>query len=434
MSKIAIIGAGISGLAAGYYLSRKHSVSVFESEPRLGGHTNTVTVDSSIGPLPIDTGFIVHNHRTYPNLVRLLRELGVQTQDSDMSFAVSCPENGFEYSSRGMAGFLGHGANLLRPLSYELLREIIRFNRLAPRYLDRPENLNTTLGDFLDECHFQGAFLDYYLFPMASAVWSASTSTIRSFPAQTLIRFFENHGMLGINTHPQWKTVRGGSNRYLAPLSAPFRDRIHLYARLTSIDRYPSGVTLNFSDRPSMNFDDVVFACNCDRVLPLLSNPTVAERDVLKHFTTSRNETCLHTDSRLLPRRGGARASWNYNLHLNNGHAATVTYHMNRLQSLPVEEDYCVTLNANAAIDPAKVIRRMTYFHPLFTAEAIRAQSRWSEISGQNRTHFAGAYWFYGFHEDGLNSALRVAAALGVNASASTHAVHSGEAALGATA
>jgi predicted NAD/FAD-binding protein len=301
-------------------------------------------------------------------------------------------------------------------MSYELLREIIRFNRLAPRYIANHENSGATLGDFLGECHFQGVFLDYYLLPMASAVWSTASSAVRSFPAQTLIRFFANHGMLGITSDLQWRTVRGGSHSYLAPMSAPFRDRVHLSSNLTSVSRSGSNVTLNFMDRPSLDFDEVVFACNCDRVLPLLESPTDAERDVLRHFTTSRNETCLHTDSRLLPRRGSARASWNYNLHLNNGHAATVTYHMNRLQALPVEEDYCVTLNANGSIDPARVLRRMTYWHPLFTADAIRAQSRWNEISGHNHTHFAGAYWFYGFHEDGLNSALRVAATLGVNA------------------
>ncbi len=416
MSRIAIIGAGISGMAAGYYLSRRHTVWLFEAEARLGGHTNTVMVDSSAGPLPVDTGFIVYNDRTYPRLVRLFDELGVATQPSDMSFAVTCPENGFEYSSRGVRGFFNEGANLLRPLSYELLREIMRFNRLAPRYLERRDSRNTTLGDFLDEYHFQGAFLDYYLLPMASAVWSASMNAVRAFPADTLIRFFSNHGMLGINTHPQWKTVNGGSRSYIGPLTAPYVDRIFVESRIESIARHGAGVTIRFADQPSMEFDDVVFACNCDRVLPMIENPTDAEREVLGCFTTSRNETCLHTDTNLLPRRAAARASWNYNLHLNNGKRAAVTYHMNRLQALPVAEDYCVTLNDNDSIDPAKVIRRMTYWHPLLTREAIRAQSRWNEISGKNRTHFAGAYWFYGFHEDGLNSASRVAEALGVRA------------------
>ena len=413
--RIAVIGSGISGLAAAYYLSRKHTVSVFEAEPRLGGHTNTVTVETSRGSLPVDTGFIVHNDRTYPNLVKLLVELNVETQQSEMSFAVSCPETGFEYSSRGLRGFFAQRANLLRPLPYQLLKEITRFNRTAPRVLNQPENPEMTLGDFLDEHKFRGVFLDYYLYPMASAIWSAASATIRSFPAQTLTRFFSNHGMLGINTHPKWKTIRGGSQTYIEPLTVPYRERIHLEARISSISRIATGIELKFVDRLPMAFDKVVFACNCDRVLPLLEAPTDAERDILSHFTTSRNEACLHTDSRLLPRRPEARASWNYNLHLNNGHAATVTYHMNRLQALPTAEDYCVTLNENGAVNPAKVIRRMTYFHPLFTAQAIRAQSRWEEISGQNHTHFAGAYWFYGFHEDGLNSAQRVARALSVS-------------------
>lgn len=413
--RIAVIGSGISGLAAAYYLSRKHTVSVFEAEPRLGGHTNTVTVETSRGSVPVDTGFIVHNDRTYPNLVKLLVELNVETQQSDMSFAVSCPETGFEYSSRGLRGFFAQRANLLRPLSYQLLKEITRFNRTAPRVLNQPENPGMTLGDFLDEHKFRGVFLDYYLYPMASAIWSAASATIRSFPAQTLTRFFSNHGMLGINTHPKWKTIRGGSQTYVEPLTVPYRERIQLEARISSISRSATGIKLKFVDRPPMAFDKVVFACNCDRVLPLLEAPKDAERNILSHFTTSRNEACLHTDSRLLPRRPEARASWNYNLHLNNGHAATVTYHMNRLQSLPTPEDYCVTLNENGTVNPAKVIRRMTYFHPLFTAQAIRAQSRWEEISGQNHTHFAGAYWFYGFHEDGLNSAQRVARALSVS-------------------
>jgi uncharacterized protein len=427
VSRIAVIGSGISGLAAAYYLNRKHTVFLFESEPRLGGHTNTITVDTSRGPLPIDTGFIVYNDRTYPNLVKLLAELGIETQPSDMSFAVTCADTGYEYSSRGLRGFFAQRVNLLRPMAYELFREILRFNRTAPRLLDSVgvpdgpgasapgDSVDFSLGDFLDEHHFRGVFLDYYLLPMASAVWSASVAAIRAFPARTLIRFMANHGMLGINTHPKWKAIRGGSRSYIAPLTAAYRERVFLDARISAVARSAAGVTLKFADRPALDFDHAVFACNCDRVLPLIESPSDAERDVLSRFTTSPNETCLHTDSRLLPRRPRARASWNYNLHLANGHAATVTYHMNRLQSLPAEEDYCVTLNANGSVDPAKVIRRMTYFHPLFTAAAIRAQARWHEISGADRLHFAGAYWFYGFHEDGLNSALRVARSLSVN-------------------
>lgn len=240
--------------------------------------------------------------------------------------------------------------------------------------------------------------------------------TLRDFPALTLIRFFDNHGMLGISTHPQWKALSGGSNTYMAPLTAPYRKRVLTGALLKSVARTDSAVELRFVDRPAMSFDHVVFACHGDQVLPLLEAPTEAERDVLSGFTTSRNEVCLHSDSRLLPRRRAARASWNYNLRLSSGHTggATVTYHMNRLQSLRAQEDYCVTLNGNDEIDSSKVLRRLVYRHPVYNRRAIAAQSRWREISGARRTHFCGAYWFYGFHEDGLNSAMRVARSLGV--------------------
>jgi predicted NAD/FAD-binding protein len=417
--RIAVIGSGISGLAAAYYLSRKHEVSLFEKEPRLGGHTNTVTVESTRGPIPVDTGFIVHNDRTYPNLVKLLRELGVETQPSDMSFAVSCHKTGFEYSSRGLNGFFAQRSNLLRPSQYRLLREILRFNRTAPNLLHQPGAETATIGDFLDEGRYQPEFTERYLFPMASAVWSMSFDTIRSFPALTLIRFFDNHGMLGINTHPKWKVIRGGSRRYIPPLTAAFSDRIHSDADIASVTRHDSGITLNFRPRPfaaqpPMAFDQVVFACHGDQILPLLESPCETERDVLGNFATSLNATCLHTDSRLLPRRGRSRASWNYNLGQDAQDAVTVTYHMNRLQSLDTAEDYCVTLNADGVVDPAKVILQMFYEHPLYTRAALRAQERWAEISGRNRTHYCGAYWFYGFHEDGLNSAMRVARALGV--------------------
>jgi predicted NAD/FAD-binding protein len=412
--RIAIIGSGISGLAAGWYLSRKHEVSLFEKEPRLGGHTNTVMADTSRGAIPIDTGFIVHNDRTYPNLVRLLSELGVETQPSDMSFSVSCRQTGFEYSSRGINGFFAQRKNLLQREHYLLLTEILRFNRTAPNLLDRPEAEAATIGDLLDEGKYHSVFAEHYLFPMASAVWSMSLDSIRSFPALTLLRFFHNHGMLGINTHPKWKVIRGGSHKYIPLLTAPFKKRIYLDAAIQSVSRQENGVTLHFEDRPAMAFDQLVLACHGDQVLPLLEQPTAAERDVLGKFKTSRNVASLHTDSSLLPRHSAARASWNYNLGFTGKNSVTLTYHMNRLQSLKTEEDYCVTLNGEDAIDGTKVLRKIVYHHPLYTQEAVRAQCRWREISGRNRTHYCGAYWFYGFHEDGLNSALRVARASSV--------------------
>jgi predicted NAD/FAD-binding protein len=412
--RIAIIGSGISGLAAGWYLSRGHQVSLFEKEPRLGGHTNTVMIESGVDPIPVDTGFIVHNDRTYPNLVKLLAELGVETQPSDMSFSVSCRQTGFEYSSRGIGGFFAQRSNLLRRDHYLLLTEILRFNRTAPKLLDRQGAESATIGDLMDEGLYHKVFTDRYLFPMASAVWSMALDSIRSFPALTLLRFFSNHGMLGINTHPKWKVIRGGSHKYIPLLTAPFKDRIFLAARIASVSRDRNSVTLKFQDRPAMDFDQVVFACHGDQVLPLLNQPTGLERDVLESFRTSRNVATLHTDASLLPSRPSARASWNYNLGQNGGGAVGVTYHMNRLQTLKTAEDYCVTLNGEDAIDSAKVLRKIVYHHPTYSREAVRAQERWREISGQNRTHYCGAYWFYGFHEDGLNSALRVARALSV--------------------
>ncbi len=416
--RIAVIGSGISGLASAYYLSRRHEVTLFEKDTRLGGHTHTVPVPSHAAPLSIDTGFIVHNHRTYPNLIRLFAELNVETADSDMSFAVVCRRTGFEYSSRGLAGFFAQRSNLLRPSQFRLLREILRFNRQAPRLLDQPGAATATIGDFLAEGHYHECFLERYLFPMAAAVWSMPFDTIRAFPALTLIRFFDNHGMLGVNTHPKWKVVRGGSNQYIAPITRPFLDRIHTGVDIAAVERHPDAVTVKLRDGRQERFDHVVFACHGDQVLPMLEAPTPQERDVLGHFQTTRNTACLHTDSALLPRRPMARASWNYNLGLGDGSddagTVAVTYHMNRLQSLNTAQDYCVTLNGEAAIAPEKVIRTMVYNHPLFSHQAIAAQQRWGEISGHNRTHFCGAYWFYGFHEDGLNSALRVARALEV--------------------
>ena len=413
MSRIAVIGSGISGLAAAYLLSQKNQVWLFEEENRLGGHTHTHTIETSRGVLPIDSGFIVHNDRTYPNLVRLFQKFGIERQASDMSFGVSCRETGFEYSSRGWSGFFGQ-RNLLRPRKYRLLTEILRFNRDARELLRDPANSEITLRDYLRDREFRSDFVRLYLYPMASAVWSSSLEEVEDFPAFTLVRFFENHGFLGLATQAQWYTLRGGSSAYIPYLVAPYRQRVCLSARIATVIRKPEAVEIVFEDRNSKRFDEVVFACHAPQALRLLREPTSLERTVLSQFRTSRNEVVLHTDSRLLPQRPGARASWNYHVGTSS-RSATLTYHMNRLQSLATPEDYCVTLNDVDSIERRRVLREMTYFHPLYTIDAIRAQSRWSEISGLNRTHFCGAYWFYGFHEDGLNSAIRVAEKLGAS-------------------
>ncbi len=413
MKKIAVIGAGIAGLSAAYYLSRKYEVALFEKEARLGGHTHTIEVDSSLGKLPVDTGFIVHNERTYPNLINLLAELGVETRFSDMSFSVIHKRTNFEYSSRGTNGFFAQRKNLLNAKHYGLLKEILRFNREAPRLLDQPDNENITLGEFIETKRFGKRFSQFYLYPMASAVWSTPLEKILDFPAATLIRFFANHGMLGLNTHPRWKVINGGSHAYIKPLTVPFKERIFTGQNLLAVERSEAGVKLIFADKACW-FDEVVFACHGNQILPLLARPTDTEREVLKNFQSNRNETVLHTDAKFLPRNKNAQASWNYHVTEDSRASTTLTYHMNRLQQLPTKEDYCVTLNANGELDRSTVIRNLVYYHPLFTRAALRAQQRWAEISGQHRTHFCGAYWFYGFHEDGLNSALRVARALDI--------------------
>ncbi len=413
MSRVAVIGAGISGLSAAYYLSRQHEVSLFERERRLGGHTHTVIVETKHGRLPIDTGFIVHNERTYPHFCRLIAELGIATQPSDMSFAVTARRGAFEYSSRGLGGFFAQPANLLEPSHYRLFGQILRFNREAPKLLDRHEAESMTLSDFLRGGGYGAEFVERYLYPVASAVWSMPPAEMDSFPASTLVRFFQNHGLLGIANQPRWLTIRGGSHTYIPPMTAPYRDRIHLGLEIRSVSRRDAGVRIDIAGRPPLDFDEVVFACHGNQVLPLLADATDHERDVLSNFQTTRNEACLHTDASLLPRRRRARASWNCMLG-DNG-KAVVTYHMNRLQALSASEEYCVTLNANGAIAGNRSIRQMVYHHPVFNRAAIGAQQRWAEISGRLHTHFCGAYWFYGFHEDGVRSALRVAARLGVD-------------------
>ena len=413
MARIAVIGAGISGMAAAYFLSRKNEVSLFEKEDRLGGHTHTHRMETSVGPRAIDTGFIVYNEKTYPNLARLFRELRIETINSDMSFGVSCRQTGFEYSSRGVAGFFADKRNLFRARHFALLAEILRFNRVSAENLKANTLSGITLAAYARRHRFHQELLDRYLYPMSSAIWSTSPGEIQEFPAETLIRFFANHGLLGINTQPQWKVLKGGSHQYIGPLTAPYRDSIIKNASPAAVLRTENGAVLKFHDRSDMTFDAVVLACHAPQALALLESPSERERQVLGAFQTSVNHAKLHTDSSMLPRHPRARASWNY--HLTEGDAsATLTYHMNRLQTLDTPEDYCVTLNDSGTVNDREVLKQMTYYHPLYTAQAIRAQQRWIEISNVDRIHYCGAYWFNGFHEDGLNSALRVARSFGV--------------------
>jgi predicted NAD/FAD-binding protein len=393
--RIAIVGSGISGLGAAYALSPAHDVHVFERDRRAGGHANTVVHDG----LALDTGFLVHNERNYPLLTRLFRELGVATHESDMSFSVSCSGCGLEYAGRRPFAQPGNAA---RPAYLALLWEIGRWLRTA-----RPEDESQSLADYLDEHRYSQRFRRHFLVPLTSALWSTAPGRALEFPAAYAIRFFANHGMLGFGRF-RWRTVTGGSRRYVNAIAARLGDRLRLGSGVHSVRRTPDGVELRLGDEVE-RFDRVVLATHADQALALLEDPTPNERRVLGGFAYTTNEAVLHTDSSFLPRVPRARASWNYRL--GDDGCPTITYHLNRLQALEAERDYCVTLNED--VPEEHVLERFTYQHPLYTVETLRAQGELPRLAG-GRTHYAGAYFGNGFHEDGLASGVAVARALGV--------------------
>ncbi|MBM3759843.1 MAG: FAD-dependent oxidoreductase [Acidobacteria bacterium] len=411
--RVAVVGSGISGLTAAWLLSRRHEMHLFEKDTRLGGHTHTHSIQTSQGPRPIDSGFIVHNDRTYPNLIRLFAEIGVECENSDMSWGVTDHE-GFEYSSRGASGFFANPLRLASPTHWQLLRDILRFNREALQLLRQGKAESMMLGVFIEERGYSAAFRDYYLYPTVAAIWSTSPRKVLEFPAATLIRFFDNHGLLGISGHPQWRVLRGGSSVYIPKLTAPLDGNIHAGKPVVSVTRVQGGVEVKQDGEEGLRFDAAVIAAHAPQALALLRDSSPLEREILESFRVTSNEAVLHTDTSILPRRKAAWASWNYRIPPERVAPATLTYDMNRLQNIDTPERYLVTLNSTERIDPSKILRRMNYQHPLYTLEAVRAQSRWSEISGANGVHFCGAYWFNGFHEDGYKSSLRVAQALGV--------------------
>ncbi|NWJ42115.1 MAG: FAD-dependent oxidoreductase [Geothrix sp.] len=415
MSRIAVIGTGIAGLSAAWLLSRKHEVWVFEKETRIGGHTHTVTVDAPEGPVAVDTGFIVHNQVNYPNFLRLMDELAMDTCPSDMSFAAS--GNAHPWCSRGLNGLFTERRHLVDPGFFGLWAEVIRFNRTALTLLDSREAEGPTLGEYLARHGFSKRFKSEYLYPMAGAVWSTSLADMELFPAATLARFFHNHGFLGVTTHHPWRTIPGGTSRYLDPITRPFRERIVTGARINSVRRSEGAVHLYLEGQETRRFDQMVFACHGDQVLPLLADASPQEREVFSAFTSNLSPTVLHRDATLLPVHRRGWASWNFKAH-GDGGRLVLTYHMNRLQPLGTKQDWFVSLHAEDLLDPAAIAGRYAYEHPRFTREAIRAQARWAEVSGpaslHGRTHYAGAYWGYGFHEDGVRSGIRVARDLGV--------------------
>jgi predicted NAD/FAD-binding protein len=403
--KIAIVGTGVSGLVAAHLLHREHELTIYEAGPRIGGHSNTVRVDFEDETHWVDTGFIVFNDRNYPNFEALLAELGVATQPSQMSFSVSDGHGGFEYSGTPR-GIFARPAHLLSPSFLGMLRDWRRFNREA-RALIGMNGTAPSLGNWLEEKGFSKHFVERLIVPQASAVWSSDPEQMWDFPASFMAEFFDNHGMFSLRDRPQWRTVSGGSISYVEAIAAPWRDRVRLRAPVRRIERLGEGVRIEAEGCEAEDFDQVVIATHADQALALLADPSEAEREILGAIPYQGNEAVLHTDASLLPRRRAAWSSWNFHLAAEPARGTTVTYWMNNLQRLRSKHQLLVTLNRGEEVDPEKVLRRFSYEHPVYTAEGVAAQARHEEISGARNTHFCGAYWGWGFHEDGVLSAIR---------------------------
>ncbi len=411
--RIAIVGAGVSGMVAAQLLHRSHEIVVFEAGERAGGHAHTVRVDTPNQTHHVDTGFMVFNDRNYPNFERLLGQLGVVAQPASMSFGVSDGHGDFEYNSASPNGLFAKRAHLTTPWFHRMIADLARFNRRARELLTGVGG-DISLAAWLAEHRFSEAFVQRLIVPQVSAVWSADPRQMWSFPARFVAEFFDNHGMLAFTGRPRWSTVEGGSQSYVRALVAPWRHCLRLSTPVDSIERREDGVLLKPRGGESERFDEVVIATHSDQALAMLADADVHEHEVLGALPYQANEAVLHTDAALLPRRRRAWASWNYHLLDTQTERAAVTYHMNRLQSLQADRELCVTLNRTASIDPSQVIRTIPYAHPVYTTEGVRAQARHGEISGRNRTHYCGAYWGWGFHEDGVVSALVVGRHFGV--------------------
>lgn len=417
--RIAVVGTGVSGLSAAWLLTPRHDVHVFERDDRIGGHTNTVHVPrpTPAGPVPlgVDTGFIVYNEPTYPLLVRLFDELGVATQASDMSWSLRCERCDLEYAGSGR-GIVAQPRRLADPSYLRMVSDIVRFNRLGARLVDDPRTRDVPIGRFLQTAGFGHGLRDHYLLPMAAAIWSSGTGTIDRFPLHTLLRFFDNHGLLSVTGHHPWRTVVGGSSSYIPKLTAPYADRIHSGDGVVAVSRDSDGVDIGLASGARHRFDAVVITAHADEALGMLADPSPLEKELLGEWEYSTNDTWLHTDTELLPRSSRAWASWNYRLDDCRipGERVSLSYHMNRLQALDEPEEYVVSLNPSTPPREDRRLRRMSYTHPGYTPESVATQARLDELSGQRRTFYAGAYHRNGFHEDGLWSAVRAVSHLGV--------------------
>jgi len=405
MAKIAIIGSGISGNVVSYHLSKAHDITVYEANDYIGGHTHTHEVEWQDEQHRIDTGFIVFNEKTYPNFIKLMQELNVPYQDSDMSFSVACERTGLEYNGTDLNTLFAQRSNLFRPSFHRMIRDILRFNEASAELLEA-HNSEVLLGYYLAQNNYSAQFIDNYIIPMGSAIWSMSKQQMLAFPAQFFVRFFTNHGMLSVNERPQWHVIKSGSNSYLHRLTENYLDRVKLNAPVRVIERVHNGILVK-TDTDEERYDYVFNACHSDQAYEQLKQPNVEEQQTIGVMKYQHNDVVLHTDESLLPKRKLAWAAWNYHLLAKQTEQATLTYNMNILQNIKSKYSFNVTVNNSAAIDESKVIKRLDYDHPLFTLESVAAQSRHRDVNGKDRIYYCGAYWRYGFHEDGVVSAMQ---------------------------
>lgn len=414
MKKIAIIGSGISGLSCAHLLHKQYDVTVFEKNDYIGGHTATVDVDIEGTNYAIDTGFIVFNDRTYPYFEKLLSRIGISRKPTQMSFSVHNEQTGFEYNGHTFTSLFAQKRNIFRPRFYKLLADIVRFNKLCKSLHSKNVYEKKTLGQLLDEHSFNDFFRYHYILPMGAAIWSTSIKEMSNVGVEFFVKFFFNHGLLDITNRPQWYVIPGGSREYIAPLINGFEQKIKLNSDIAEVERLDDKIIIHLKNGEQQQFDKVVFACHSDQALGLLSSPSIDEKRVLGAIPYSENSVILHTDTSILPKRKAAWASWNYLLNDSTDKAAVVTYQMNILQGIQSNTQFCVTLNHKQGIDKSKILREFTYHHPVFNEASIAAQQQKHSIDGENNTYFCGAYWYNGFHEDGVRSAVDVARQLGV--------------------
>jgi predicted NAD/FAD-binding protein len=416
--KIAIIGTGISGLTAAYLLQRKHEITVFEAADRLGGHTATIDVKVQGQHYAVDTGFIVYNDRSYPNFIKLMQQLDVLSQPTEMSFSVSCAQRGLEYSGSNLNTLFAQRSNLVSPYFLRMVRDIMRFNKQSQLDLERGDlTPDMTLGEYLDSNGYSEGFKRHYLVPMTAAIWSSGTAAVMAFPLVFFVQFFKNHGLLSIKDRPQWRSIVGGSRQYIEPLTRSFVDRIRLSCAVTSVSRSAQGVIVRSEQYGEEVFDQVVMATHSDQALKLLQATEPSETEILEAIAYQDNDVVLHTDESILPRSRRTWSSWNYLLDNYQQDQAVLTYNMNILQRIEAPVTFCVTLNNTRAIDATKILGQYNYSHPVFTVDGIAAQERLRSINGSGGIWFCGAWCRNGFHEDGVASALAVTEKLGLTLS-----------------